>query len=113
MPIGVLKRYDSDEVIREDTSLEGLAALRPAFDPVSGTVTAGTFVRAVRRRGRHAGHERKPGARAGSVAARPNPFSMAGGRLRPFHHGLRSGSGFSKLALKRAGTERPQRHRLV
>lgn len=39
---GVLKRYDFDEVIREDTSLEGLAALRPAFDPVTGTVTAGT-----------------------------------------------------------------------
>ncbi len=31
-----------DEVIRQDTSLEGLAALRPAFDPKSGTVTAGT-----------------------------------------------------------------------
>lgn len=39
---GVLKRYDTDEVIREDTSLEGLASLRPAFDPVNGTVTAGT-----------------------------------------------------------------------
>ncbi|WP_162286654.1 acetyl-CoA C-acyltransferase FadA [Pantoea stewartii] len=39
---GVLKRYDVDEVIREDTSLEGLAALRPAFDPVNGTVTAGS-----------------------------------------------------------------------
>ncbi len=30
-----------DEVIRFDASLQGLAALRPAFDPVSGTVTAG------------------------------------------------------------------------
>ncbi len=39
---GVLKRYDYDEVIREETSLEGLAALKPAFDPVNGTVTAGT-----------------------------------------------------------------------
>ncbi|ORM79073.1 MULTISPECIES: acetyl-CoA C-acyltransferase FadA [Pantoea] len=39
---GVLKRYESDEVIRPETSLEGLAALRPAFDPVSGTVTAGS-----------------------------------------------------------------------
>ncbi|MGJ0194215.1 acetyl-CoA C-acyltransferase FadA [Pantoea sp. RRHST58] len=39
---GVLKRYDVDEVIREETSLEGLAALKPAFDPVNGTVTAGS-----------------------------------------------------------------------
>ncbi len=39
---GALKRYDVDEVIREETSLEGLAALRPAFDPVNGTVTAGS-----------------------------------------------------------------------
>ena len=39
---GVLKCYESDEVIRPETSLEGLAALRPAFDPVSGTVTAGS-----------------------------------------------------------------------
>ncbi|MFN2240040.1 MAG: acetyl-CoA C-acyltransferase FadA [Thermoanaerobaculia bacterium] len=33
--------YDYDEVIREDTNLEGLAALKPAFDPKNGTVTAG------------------------------------------------------------------------
>ena len=39
---GVLKRYDYDEVIREETSLEGLAALKPAFDAVNGTVTAGS-----------------------------------------------------------------------
>jgi len=39
---GVLKRYDIDEVIRPDTSVENLAALRPAFDPVNGTVTAGS-----------------------------------------------------------------------
>lgn len=31
-----------DETIRADTTLEGLAALRPAFDPKAGTVTAGT-----------------------------------------------------------------------
>ena len=29
-------------MIREETSAEGLAALKPAFDPVNGTVTAGT-----------------------------------------------------------------------
>lgn len=39
---GVLKRFDSDEVIRPETSAESLAALRPAFDPVNGTVTAGS-----------------------------------------------------------------------
>jgi len=39
---GILKRYDADEVIRADTTVAGLAALRPAFDPVNGTVTAGS-----------------------------------------------------------------------
>ncbi|MFD1803906.1 acetyl-CoA C-acyltransferase FadA [Mixta tenebrionis] len=39
---GVLKRYDFDEVIRSDTSAAGLATLKPAFDPVNGTVTAGS-----------------------------------------------------------------------
>lgn len=31
-----------DETIREDTTVEGLAALRPVFNPKGGTVTAGT-----------------------------------------------------------------------
>lgn len=39
---GILKRYDFDEVIRPDTTVESLAALRPAFDPINGTVTAGS-----------------------------------------------------------------------
>lgn len=39
---GVLKRYDYDEVIRPETTVEGLSTLRPVFDPVNGTVTAGT-----------------------------------------------------------------------
>jgi acetyl-CoA acyltransferase len=39
---GVLKLYDFDEVIRPETSMESLAGLRPVFDPVNGTVTAGT-----------------------------------------------------------------------
>lgn len=38
----VLTRYDFDEVIRPETTVATLAALRPAFDPVNGTVTAGT-----------------------------------------------------------------------
>jgi len=39
---GVLKRYDFDEVIRPETTVAGLVALRPAFDPANGTVTAGS-----------------------------------------------------------------------
>ena len=38
---GFSKVFDYDEVIREDASLEALAALKPAFDPRNGTVTAG------------------------------------------------------------------------
>jgi acetyl-CoA acyltransferase len=33
--------FDCDEVIRADASLEALAALKPAFDPRRGTITAG------------------------------------------------------------------------
>ncbi|MBD2859679.1 acetyl-CoA C-acyltransferase FadA [Spongiibacter sp. KMU-158] len=32
----------ADNTVRAETTLEGLAQLRPAFDPVNGTVTAGT-----------------------------------------------------------------------
>jgi acetyl-CoA acyltransferase len=39
---GLPFNYDYDEVIREDTSLEALAQLRPVFNPASGTVTAGS-----------------------------------------------------------------------
>ncbi|PIJ50812.1 3-ketoacyl-CoA thiolase [Erwinia sp. OLTSP20] len=39
---GTLVRYVSDEVIRPETTTDSLAALRPAFDPVNGTVTAGS-----------------------------------------------------------------------
>ncbi len=38
---GVPKLFNYDEVIRPETSLEGLAKLRPVFDPRGGTVTAG------------------------------------------------------------------------
>lgn len=37
---GALQRFDYDEVIRPDTTVDNLAALKPAFDPVNGTVTA-------------------------------------------------------------------------
>jgi acetyl-CoA acyltransferase len=39
---GALQRFDYDEVIRPDTTVDSLAALKPAFDPVNGTVTAGS-----------------------------------------------------------------------
>ncbi|MDX1266491.1 MAG: acetyl-CoA C-acyltransferase FadA [Oceanisphaera sp.] len=39
---GSLTLFEQDEVIRPDTSLASLAQLRPVFDPVNGTVTAGT-----------------------------------------------------------------------
>ena len=39
---GVLKAIDHDEVIRPDSTVDTMAGLRPVFDPVNGTVTAGT-----------------------------------------------------------------------
>ncbi len=39
---GVLKSISVDEVIRPDSTVETMAGLRPVFDPVNGTVTAGT-----------------------------------------------------------------------
>jgi len=39
---GFLKVFDFDETIRPETTLEGLASLKPAFNPKGGTVTAGT-----------------------------------------------------------------------
>ncbi|MEH6566486.1 MAG: acetyl-CoA C-acyltransferase FadA [Halopseudomonas sp.] len=39
---GFLKLFTTDETIRPETTLESLAALRPAFNPKGGTVTAGT-----------------------------------------------------------------------
>ena len=39
---GELVRVTEDEVIRPETTAEGLSQLRPVFDPANGTVTAGT-----------------------------------------------------------------------
>ena len=39
---GILKSIRADETIRPDSTAESMAALRPVFDPVNGTVTAGT-----------------------------------------------------------------------
>jgi len=39
---GAMCLIEHDETIRADTTIEGLAALKPAFDPKNGTITAGT-----------------------------------------------------------------------
>jgi acetyl-CoA acyltransferase len=39
---GVKVLVEQDETIRPDTTVEGLAQLRPVFDPKNGTVTAGS-----------------------------------------------------------------------
>src|SRR5690554_3367762 len=39
---GFLRLFSEDETIRPEATLERLAALRPAFNPKGGTVTAGT-----------------------------------------------------------------------
>lgn len=39
---GILQVFDTDEVIRTDANIEDLAKLKPVFDPVNGTVTAGS-----------------------------------------------------------------------
>jgi acetyl-CoA acyltransferase len=39
---GFKSLIEEDETIRPDTNMESLAHLRPVFDPVNGTVTAGT-----------------------------------------------------------------------
>jgi acetyl-CoA acyltransferase len=38
---GFLKLMTDDEVIRPETTFEGLSALKPVFDPKNGTITAG------------------------------------------------------------------------
>src|SRR6185436_11406653 len=38
---GPAMRFDTDETVREDTSMEGLGKLKPAFKKEGGTVTAG------------------------------------------------------------------------
>jgi acetyl-CoA acetyltransferase len=39
--MGLTAEYLFDEVIRPDTTLEGLLSLKPVFDPKNGTITAG------------------------------------------------------------------------
>ncbi|AEE25030.1 acetyl-CoA C-acyltransferase FadA [Glaciecola sp. 4H-3-7+YE-5] len=39
---GILRLIDTDETVRSDSTAESMSGLRPVFDPVNGTVTAGT-----------------------------------------------------------------------
>ncbi|GAC11884.1 acetyl-CoA C-acyltransferase FadA [Paraglaciecola chathamensis] len=39
---GILRLIDTDETVRPDSTAESMSGLRPVFDPVNGTVTAGT-----------------------------------------------------------------------
>lgn len=39
---GCLKRFDRDETIRPETTVEALAELKPVFNPKGGTITAGS-----------------------------------------------------------------------
>ncbi|EKL0079542.1 fatty acid oxidation complex subunit alpha FadB [Shigella boydii] len=98
---GVLKQFNYDEVIRPETTVEALATLRPAFDPVNGTVTAGTSsalsdgAAAMLVMSESRAHELglKPRARVRSMAVVGcNPSIMGYGPVPA-----------SKLALKKAG----------
>ena len=92
-----------DEVIRPETTVAGLAALPPAFDPKNGTVTAGSS--SAISDGASAmlvmSYER---AKALGLKPRAKIVSMAVGRLRPGDHGLRPGAGDQEGAEAR----RPQ-----
>ena len=69
---------DKDECNRPDTTLEGLLALKPYFDPNSGqgTVTAGQLVAALRRRLGHAPHGTAAGRRRWA-SSRRSPFAVS------------------------------------
>jgi acetyl-CoA acyltransferase len=85
-------------VIRPETTVEALSTLRPAFDPVTGTVTAGTSS-PFRWCSRDAGDERKSRPRVRPDATRPYSFD-GGGRLRSVDYGLWTGSGVETGAEK-------------
>ena len=87
---GALKLFDFDEVIRPETTLEGLAKLKPAFDPKSGTITAGDPARTpAGAPGRPGSGPRRGGAGAGVAPGRgrrrrgpPHPRAAAPPRPR-------------------------------
>ena len=100
-----------DEHPRPDTSLEKLAALKPAFRE-GGTVTAGNCERDQRRRGRARDRERGAGARARRRAARRASSASAVAGVDPRIMGIGPVPAVRKL-LERAGVDgrrpRPRR----
>ena len=97
---GVLKQFSYDEVIRPETTVEALSPCARAFDPVTGTVTAGTS--SALSDGAAAAMlvmSESRARRAGLNACVPGTFD--GGRgLRSFNHGYGPVPA-SKLALKK------------
>ncbi|UCB29667.1 acetyl-CoA C-acyltransferase FadA [Duffyella gerundensis] len=98
---GALQRFDYDEVIRTDTHIEALAALKPAFDPRNGTVTAasssalsdGAAAMLIMSESRAAALGLKPRARIRAMAVTGCDPSLMGFGPVPA----------TELALKRAG----------
>ncbi len=97
---GVLKSFNYDEVIRPETTVETLSTLKPAFDPVTGTVTAGTSS-ALSDGAAAMLLMSESRARELGLKPRARPFN-GGGRLRPVHYGLWPGSGL-KAGAEKAG----------
>ena len=83
---------DFDQCVRADTSLDALAALKPAFMPGIGTVTAGNSSPLNDRRGSPVGDERRAGGRTGTQAAGQSDRDRSRGR-RSVRHGHRSRAG--------------------
>lgn len=96
---GVLKSFNYDEVIRPETTVETLSTLKPAFDPVTGTVTAGTSSALSDGAAAMLLMSESRARELGLEAARSRPFN-GGGRLRPVHYGLWPGSGLKAGAEK-------------
>jgi acetyl-CoA acetyltransferase len=107
---GSLTWFEADEVIRPETSLESLAQLRPAFDPINGTVTAGTSSALSDGAAAMLVMSADKAARPGAEAPRPHQ-GHGGGGLRSLHHGLRPGAGGAQGA--QAGRPVGAGHRLV
>ncbi len=104
------KQFNYDEVIRPETTVEALSTLRPAFDPVSGTVTAGTSSALSDGASAMLVMSESRAREAGADATRPHTFN-GGGRLRSVDYGLWPGSGVQTGVEK--GRTGDQRYRPV
>ena len=97
---GALKRCDSDEVIRPDTTLEALAGLTARVRPEERHDHGRQRLGRLRRRRGAAGDVRREGEGARQAAARQGRLD-GGGRRRPVDHGLRPGAGGEEGARAR------------